>query len=277
MSNTKRSQAPNQNPQIIDCTGKQCSKCGSALQPKTLSSGGTACQCPNCDKLTASKNDPCLSCHSKKIRAQIARDEKFKVGDKVKCVNNRGYEKQLTSDKTYVIDGRFNYDNGDYIAHGVTVLDDEGKVTKYYEERFEISANKTSGRRAQMEKDVPLTVKPVGVGAPPATPDKDLDKVDPIGAEGGGEVVPPSETPAPPVDDGRDRITKLLRDVEGLQSSIKEYLESSYKISLTEDELGELVTKILSAIASYVATTTTDRVTELAGDILNIPYEDKKK
>ena len=63
-----------------------------------------------------------------------------------------------------------------------------------------------------------------------------------------------------------------------LASSFKEvlkaYLFSSYKLTVSEDELRDLTSKVLDLIASFVSDLTTERIREFAEDELKV--EEKK-
>lgn len=70
------------------------------------------------------------------------------------------------------------------------------------------------------------------------------------------------------------RINDLVKDVNKLKEVLKAYLFSSYKLTVSEDELRDLTSKVLDLIASFVSDLTTERIREFAEEELKV--EEKK-
>ncbi|HRT03362.1 MAG TPA: hypothetical protein P5513_05440 [Candidatus Diapherotrites archaeon] len=99
------------------------------------------------------------------------------------------------------------------------------------------------------------------------------NKVKPINEQGENEVEENEEE-----NDNEDvakRINDLVKDVTRLKEVLKNYLFSSYKLTVSEDELRKLTSKILDLIASFVSDLTTERIHEFAEDELKVD-DDKK-
>jgi len=72
------------------------------------------------------------------------------------------------------------------------------------------------------------------------------------------------------------RIKQVVEDIKRLKAAIQNYLLSSYRLKLSEEELDDLTRKIISALASIVADITVDRVENLA-ETTNVLLPKSKK
>jgi len=102
-------------------------------------------------------------------------------------------------------------------------------------------------KEAQVREDIPNKVRPINK-------EKDEEEKD--------------------EEDVARRINDLVKDVAKLKEVLKAYLFSSYKLTVSEDELRDLTSKVLDLIASFVSDLTTERIREFAEDELKV--EEKK-
>jgi len=135
---------------------------------------------------------------------------------------------------------------------------------------------------SQLEKEVPVKIAPVDEEAleegkieEKVKPNEGLKDTQPLSNAEGTEEEEASALSEDAAANA-ERIETLRTDVEGLKDSLKDTLSSSYKMVLTDDQLKELASKVLSVIASFVTDITVERVEEISGDILKVD-DDKKK
>ena len=112
-------------------------------------------------------------------------------------------------------------------------------------------------KEAQVREDIPNKVRPINK-------EKDEEEKD---EEEKDEEEKDEE-------DVARRINDLVKDVAKLKEVLKAYLFSSYKLTVSEDELRDLTSKVLDLIASFVSDLTTERIREFAEDELKV--EEKK-
>jgi len=143
--------------------------------------------------------------------------------------------------------------------------------------RNQVKQAQTSNQKTgDMVKDVDVKIEPVK--EIPET--EEQEAVDILSEELGDKNKPEGETVVDTekkseTSDVTKRIKQVVEDVKKLKMAIQNYLMSSYKLKLSEDELDELMRKILSALSSIVADITSERVESLAENA-NILLPSKK-
>ncbi|HRS26474.1 MAG TPA: hypothetical protein P5140_08050 [Methanofastidiosum sp.] len=143
--------------------------------------------------------------------------------------------------------------------------------------RNQVKQAQTSNQKTgDMVKDVDVKIEPVK--EIPET--EEQEAVDILSEELGDKNKPEGETVVDTekkseTSDVTKRIKQVVEDVKKLKIAIQNYLMSSYKLKLSEDELDELMRKILSALSSIVADITSERVESLAENA-NILLPSKK-
>jgi FtsZ-binding cell division protein ZapB len=144
-------------------------------------------------------------------------------------------------------------------------------------------------KESQMEKEVPVKIAPVDEKAlekgkvVPKEENSDLKEkkpglvnTQPIAGDEDSEAVEDTSLS----EDSKanaERVQNLVGDVENLKSTLKEYLSSGFRMELTEDQLKNITSKVLSVVASFVTDITTERVEEIAGSILHVDAPKKGK
>ena len=121
-----------------------------------------------------------------------------------------------------------------------------------------VTARKKEGQKeAEMEREIPISVEEIDEPAKVTR-----EKIE-LPGEPNAEVTGDAEKGD--TNATQDRVNTVIKDTKRLKETISAFLMSSYKLKLSEDELNEVIRKILSALASFVSDITSARIEELAG------------
>ena len=120
---------------------------------------------------------------------------------------------------------------------------------------------------SQMEKEIPVDIKEVGDREEIKENIEDIKS--PISEEDGA-------IEEEKIIEQEERIDEVKESVIELKNILTEFLQASFKIELSEDDMKLLLQKILGVVNVFVADVTTDRVTEISGDIV-MTIEDQLK
>ena len=124
-------------------------------------------------------------------------------------------------------------------------------------------------KSAQMEKEVPVDIKEVGDKEEITDEVNDIKEDNVLGDGLGIEDEKSIEQ--------EERVEEVKDSIIELKNILTEFLQASFKIELSEDDMKLLLQKILGVVNVFVADTTTDRVEDIAGDIVQTTSDQLKK
>ena len=122
---------------------------------------------------------------------------------------------------------------------------------------------------SQMEKEIPVDIKEVGDKNEIKEEVNDIKEDNALGdgldIEGEKDI------------EQEERVEEVKDSIIELKNILTEFLQASFKIELSEDDMKLLLQKILGVVNVFVADTTTDRVEDIAGDIVQTTSDQLKK
>lgn len=193
-----------------------------------------------------------------------------RLGDEIPVTEKPMYAKKAQLDDIELPEGwrveiRIVNEQGEPLARaGSSYV--EGAQTEFYGlirnlPRLQEEITREGQLQSQMEKDIPLDIKPV---------DKPLNDVAPMDL--------PSEDKKEDIEETLDKSREdtVRNDIGSLKDNIANLSKSMYALTLSDAQAQELLQKFMGFISDYLAKVTVQRVQQIAPDIIGEPKKGQK-